>query len=76
MKTPHNTLGFMQSDDHSGGTIYVKQVNRSKGATILTKTLDINNICIQPSLLNIINEHHSWKATPGVVSLDESEDLL
>ena len=76
MKTLHNTLGFMQSDDHSGGTIYVKQVNRSKGATTLAKALDMNDICIQPSFLDIINEHRSWKATPGIVSLDESEDLL
>ena len=49
----------MQSDDHLGGTIYVKQVDGSKGAAILAKTLDINDICIQPSLLNIINEHCS-----------------
>ena len=76
MKTPHNTLGFTQSDDHSGGTIYVKQVNRSKEAAKLAKTLDMNDICIQPSSLDIINEHHSWKATPGIVSLNKSEDLL
>ena len=59
MKTPHNTLGFMQSDDHLGGTIYAKQVNRSKEAAMLAKPLDMNDICIQPSLLNIINEHRS-----------------
>ena len=59
MKTPHNTLGFTQSNDHLGGTIYDKQVNRSKEAAILTEPLDMNDICIQPSLLNIINEHRS-----------------
>ena len=59
MKMPHNTLGFTQSDDHLGGTIYAKQVNRSKEAAILAKPLDMNDICIQPSLLNIINEHRS-----------------
>ena len=76
MKTLHNTLGFTQSDDHSGGIIYVKQVNRSKRAATLAETLDMNDICIQPSFLDIINEHRSWKATPGIVSLDKSEDLL
>ena len=59
MKTPHNTLGFTQSDDHLGGTIYVKQVSRSKEAAVLAEPLDMNDICIKLSLLSIINEHHS-----------------
>ena len=47
MKTPHNTLGFTQSNDHLGGTIYDKQVNRSKAATVLARPLDMNDIYIQ-----------------------------
>ena len=50
MKTPHNTLGFTQSNDHSGSTIYDKQVNISKEAVVLAKPLDMNDICIQPPL--------------------------
>ena len=59
MKTSHNTLGFTQSNNHLGGTIYVKQVNRSKEAAVLAEPLDMNDICIQLSLLSIVNEHRS-----------------
>ena len=42
-----------------GGTIYVKQVSRSKEAAVLAEPLDMNDICIKLSLLSIINEHRS-----------------
>ena len=63
----------MQSDDHLGGTIYDKQVNRSKsGRGPWTCMI----FAYGHPFSDITNEHRSWKATTSIVPLDESESLF